>query len=276
MSIPITTDIFAVRPGFRPGVLWTYTLVATGEPFEFAPPVFEMDGRAITADSYTLRPDGQARTLPNGASEHRYRGTIAGEPGLTLAVVWQVAPDNPIVRFRYELGDAAGRRLTKTGGEDALTYLQTSFSVPPSVTEVRLAEFNEMVHSYCLSERMVEGAQFEAGLSVMGPILVGTHRGPRKRALLLAYEHGSQSPDSFLCYQLAHDDHSRRVSLQAVKGSYYDGQPADGYATPWLHAGAVAGTEDDMARAYRDFLLRYVTQNAASREPYIFYNTWNF
>jgi alpha-galactosidase len=273
MSNPITTDSLTISPGTTPGALWTYTVAATGEPFAFAPPVFEMDGRTVTADSYTLRPDSAARTLPNGTAEHRWRGTVAGEPSLTLAVVWQVAPDSPIVRFRYELGDAAGRRLTKTDGADALTYLQTSFGVLPSVTEVRLAEFNERVHSYCVSERAVEEAQFAEGLTAMGPILVGasdTH------ALLLAYEHGSQSPDAFLRFQLSALGLSRTVSLQAVKGNYYDGQPAGGYETPWLHVGAVAGTEDDLARAFRDFLLRYVTQNAASREPYVFYNTWNF
>ena len=107
----------------------------------------------------------------------------------------------------------------------------------------------------------------------MGPILVGTSD---THALLLAYEHGSQVPDAFLRFQFAPD---RSVSLQAVKGNYYDQQTVDAahpYRTLWLHAGAVAGTEDDLARAYRDFLLRCVTQNAEARKPYIFYNTWNF
>ncbi len=270
----ITTALLALSPSGLPGVFWTYTVAATGETFAFAPPVFEMDGRAVTAATDALRPGGAVRTLPNGVAEHRWQGAVAGEPGLTITVVWQVSPDNPVVRFRYELGSASARRLTKTGGADSLTYLQTSFGVLPSVTEVRLAEFNEQVHSYCLAERAVEEAQFDNALSLMGPILVGAHRGPR-RALLLAYEHGSQSPDAFLRYQLDQEG-GRRVSLQAVKGNYCDGQPADGYQTLWMHAGAVAGTEDDLARAYRDFLLRRVTQNAESRRPSIFYNTWNF
>ena len=36
------------------------------------------------------------------------------------------------------------------------------------------------------------------------------------------------------------------------------------------------GDLDALAAAYRDFLLRGQTVNAASRKPYIFYNTWNF
>jgi len=267
----ISTPHLQIAPGATPDVLWTYTLAASGETFALGPPVFEVDGQMVTASVDRLEKAGDARrTLPNGVTAHRCQGGMTGDPGLTLAVVWQVAPDSPIVRFRYELGGGAGRRLTKAKGADRLTYLTASFAALPFAKEVRLAEFNERVHSFCLSERDVEAAQFEAGLAAMGPIFVGrsdTH------SLLLAYEHGSQAPDAFLRYLMGPD---RSVSLRAVKGNYYDGQPVDGYATPWLHAGAVAGTEDDLARAYRDFLLRYVTQNAASRRPYIFYNTWNF
>ncbi len=270
VPVRLTTDLLTVAPGATPDVLWAYGVAATGETFEFAPPVFEMDGRAVTAAVEGFRPEGAARTLTNGVAEHRWRGAVAGEPGLTLAVVWQVPPDGPVVRFRYELGGGQERRLTKTGGADSLTYLRTSFGVLPTVTEVRLAEFNEQVHSYCLAERDIEPAQFAEGLTALGPILVGASD---SHALLLAYEHGSQSPDAFLRYHLGPD---RAVSLRAVKGNYCDGEPADGYQTLWMHVGAVAGTEDDLARAYRDFLLRHVTRNAESRKPYIFYNTWNF
>lgn len=266
----VATDHLTLTPGVRPGVFWGYDVAATGETFKFAPPIFEVNGRAVTAASYAFQPDGAARTLPNGVTEHRWRGMVVGESGLTITVVWQVASDSPVVRFRYELGSADGRRLTKTGGADSLTYLETSLAALPRAKEVRLAEFNEQVHSYCLSERDIEAAQSSEGLTLMGPIFVGTSD---THALLLAYEHGSQVPDAFLRYQLGPD---RAVALQAVKGNYYDGQPADGYQTLWMHVGAVAGTEDDLARAYRDFLLRSVTQNAESRKPYIFYNTWNF
>ena len=331
IRLMITTPSLTIAPGATPDTLWTYTVAATGEAFSFGPPVFEVDGQIVTAQAEALRPDSPARTLPSGVTEHVYRGAVTGNPGLSLTVTWQVAPDSPVVRFRYGLsgegptppaplprgegGDReepvgaglvpapfpsspfpsspfppgegwarnepgvgptavgssrAPRHLTKTGGRDALTYLSTSFAGLPSVTEVRLAEFNERVHSFCLAERDVEQSQFAEGLTAIGPILVGSSD---THALVMAYEHGSQIPDAFLQFRLAPD---RTVCLYAVKGNYYDGQPADGYETVWLHAGAVAGTQDDLARTYRDFLLRYVTQNAASRKPYIFYNTWNF
>lgn len=270
----ITTDSLAIVPGATPGTLWTYMVAATGETFAFAPPAFEVDGQPFLAlvDRLAEAADSR-RTLPNGVTEHIARGICTSDPDLFLTVTWQVAHDSPVVRFRYRLGGGPGRRLTRAGGVDRLTYLQTSFAGLPSAKEVRLAEFNEQVHSFCLSERDVEPAQFEAGLTAMGPILVGSSD---THALLLAYEHGSQVPDAFLRYQLAPD---RSVSLQAVKGNYCDGQEisqAHPYRTLWMHSGAVAGNEDDLARAYRDFLLRCVTQNAESRKPYIFYNTWNF
>ena len=282
MSDPITNNCLMILPGATLGGLWAYR-VATGETFAFDPPVFEVDGRALTAAVDTLYAVETARRLPEGVGEYRCRGTLTADRNLALTITWRISADSPMVRFRYRLDDRSPRRLTrpgdppqrltKTEGVDSLTYLETSFAALPSVTEVRLAEFNEQVHSFCLSERAVEEAQFEAALGAMGPILVGASDA---HALLLAYEHGSQVPDAFLRYEFRPD---RSVCLKAVKGNYYDGQEissAHPYETPWLHVGAVAGTEDDLARAYRDFLLRYVTQNADSRKPYIFYNTWNF
>ena len=255
-----STDLFTITAGAGPDTLWAYALAATGETFAFAPPVFEMDGAPFTAAVSKLAE----------VAEHVYRGACVDDPTVTLTVTWRVTLGSPIVRFRYELASAAGRRLTRAGGADHLIYLQTSFAGLPSVTEVRLAEFNEQVHSYCLSERELGQAQFAQNLTATGPILVGasgTH------ALVLAYEHGAAVPDDFVRFRLAPD---RTVALEAVKGSYNDGQTADGYQTLWMHAGAVQGTEDDLAHLYRDFLLRGITPNAASRAPRLFYNTWNF
>ena len=270
----IATRHFTLASGTTPDVLWTYTVAATGETFTFAPPRFEVEGQELVAavDALTVVP-ASTRSLPNGSTRYVARGVCTHDPELFLTALWQVAADSPVVRFHYRLGGGAGRRLTKTNGADKLTYLTTSLGSLPSVTEVRLSEFNERVHSFCLSERTVEEAQFTNGLTAMGPILVGSSE---THSLLLAYEHGSQVPDAFLQYQLGPN---RTVSLQAVKGSYCSGQMLDAghpYRTVWMHVGAVAGTPDDLAHAYRDFVLQGMTQNAASRTPYIFYNTWNF
>ena len=256
---------FALSP--TPGMLWSLTL-PDGAAFGFAPPTFEVDGQAIVAWVPAWEEGGAARDLPGGGREESWRGQIAGSTGRALTLTVQSAPDSALVRFRYTLHGPG--RLTKTGGRDRLTYAGIDLAALPHVTEVRLGEFNARVHSYCLSEREVGPDQFEAGLTLMGPILAAasdTH------ALALAYEHGSTVPDAFLAFRLGQD---RTVALDAVRGSYLDGQEADGFQTPWLHAGAAWGGVDDLARAYRDFLLRGVTANAASRTPFIFYNTWNF
>ena len=178
-----------------------------------------------------------------------------------------------MVRFRYVLHSRAPHRLTKSSGADNLSYLAASFAGLDHVQEVRVAEFNEMVHSFCLSERPVAPRDFKNGMALMGPILAGSDG---TRSLLLAYEHGSQIPDAFLRYDLSPD---RRVALRAVKGSYWDGQvldPEHPFETLWLQAAMVAGDAEDLAAAYRDCVLKYQTPNTASRAPYIFYNTWNF
>jgi len=256
----------------RAECLWRYTVQATGARLDIAPPTFEVDGRAVTATVVAWDDATPSRTLGNGIAECRFAGTVADDQGLSLELVLRFS-ESPILRFRYALRSKTARRLTKTSGRDNLTYLRASFAGLPQVTEVRVAEFNEMVHSYCLSEREIAPRHFDDGMIVMGPILVGSD-GAHSR--LLAYEHGSQVPDAFLHYELRPD---RNVALRAVKGNYWDGQVIDvehPYETLWLQAAVVAGDTDALAAAYRDFVLRHQTLNAASRRPYIFYNTWNF
>ena len=138
---------------------------------------------------------------------------------------------------------------------------------------MRLSEFDESIHSYRPTEHDVPCRAFEHGLTAMGPILVAAGAGC---AMLAAYEHGSQAPDAFVQYCLAAD---RSVVLRAVKGNYCDGQAVGAdrpYETIWLQFAAVAGDEADLARRYRAFVLEHQTLNAASRSPYVFYNTWNY
>ena len=77
-SIPLppvlTTSSFVITTGTTPGGLWSYTVVATCETFEIAPPVFEVDGRALTVASDAFQPDGAVRMLLSGIAEHRWRG----------------------------------------------------------------------------------------------------------------------------------------------------------------------------------------------------------
>src|SRR5690242_19574574 len=69
------------------------------------------------------------------------------------------------------------------------------------------------------------------------------------------------------------------MSLQAVKGNYYNGYPIrkdHSWQTIWLEAGAVNGDEEALAKNYRSFVLHSMSQNLESPKPYNVYNTWNF
>lgn len=253
--------------------LWIYIVAASGHRIPISPPVFEIDGVEVTASVMSLEASGEAKYLPNEVSEFRVIGPLDNDPDLSLEIVYHIAATNPIVRVRYILHSARNRRLTRAAGHDRMTYLGLSLKEYPVAKEIRLSEFNKMVHSFCLSEQSLETHDFDAARSVMGPLLTGEGQG---HALVLAYEHGSQLPDAFLRYDL---EPNREVRLRAVKGSYVDGQPLDtarSYATLWMQLGAVKGTEEQLARAFRESVLKHLSANQESRQPSIFYNTWAF
>ncbi len=253
--------------------LWRYHMAGRGVTYGLAAPVFEIDGTECDARPAEWRPSGRPTAMPNGCIEHRFVGPLASHPDLSLELVLRVSDSSPVVRFHYVLKSASSHRLTKREGEDRLTYLGISFANFSKVTEVRLSEFDPRVHSYTLTERPVEPKDFAHELGVIGPILVAEDG---KRSLLLAYEHGATVPDTFLEFRLARD---RAVSLSATKGNYWDGQALDPdhpYETIWLQCAAVSGSREDMARAYRGFVLHQMSQNHESRKPRLHYNTWNY
>ncbi len=254
------------------GSLWRYE-IASGRSYEVEPPSFEVDGQARVCNLRKIRIYGEPVTLFNGVTERRFSGQLADAPDLSLELIFRLSPDNPVVRFHYVLHCDANHRLTKVSGKDNISYLTTSFASLPKATEVRLSEFNEVVHSYTLAERDVEARHFEHRLRLIGPILVG--RSPSESALL-AYEHGATVPDHYLHFALSAD---RSLSLEATKGNYFDGQPLDSehpYKTIWFQMAAVPGDEEALAYDYRAFVLRYMSPNTESRKPQIFYNTWNY
>jgi alpha-galactosidase len=211
--------------------------------------------------------------INGGITEYTFEGKLAEDPALRLRVEFQVNDNTPVIRFRYLLNSDQPRTLSAPSGENALTYLQTSLKQLPDAEEISLSNFADITHSYMLSEQRIGDENFEDHSVFMGPILAASDG---RRSFLLAYEHGSQSPDAFLHFGLAPD---RSVRLDAVKGNYFPGQSIDanhGFQTIWLETAAVQGGMDRLASIYRLFVLKFMTSNSASRIPYIFYNTWNF
>lgn len=247
--------------------LWTLT-TASGR-FAFAPPSFEIDGRAATAVLAAVKREGAPQKLTNGVAEHRFAGQFADDSGLSLQMVFRIAADSPVVRFRYVLRAMRDAKMTGDGAQ--IRYLQTSFAALPHCRQVQLSVFNDMLHSYTVAELETPERSFADGLALAGPILVGADS--QNRALLVAYEHGAQIPDAFLEFEL---DAARRVSLRSAKANYVPGQRANGYSTVWMQAAAGHEGVDGLAAAYRRFVLESMSLSRESRQPYIFYNTWNF
>ncbi|WNQ13963.1 alpha-galactosidase [Paenibacillus aurantius] len=249
---------------------WLLRDLASGKTYPISAPSFEIDGETIPVELAGVQ---LIRTcaLANGSHEFELQGPLMSHPFLSVKLVFRMAYDNPIIRFRYSLMSVRECQMTKTHGEDSILYF--SFHAMGSAKEVRFSEFNEMVHSYTMTETEVRQEQFEANQWIMGPMMVSTLD---NLTSLIAYEHGSQYPDAYLAFALKGN---RSVRVRAVKGNYYKGRligPRSSYDTIWFEAGICAGDETSMAAYYRQFVLRYLSLNNESRKPYLFYNTWAF
>ncbi len=269
----VETSFAAIGLHERSAVLWDYSLKGADRRHGVGAPTFNVDGRDVTLCIEAVKPLGTTRDLSNGCREYAFLGDVPGEAGLRLKVVFRVAGDDPVVRFRYEILSDRARRLTKPGGADRISYLGLSLAGLPSVSELRLSEFNEQFHSYMPVERELDPRFFADRGEAMGPILLA---GDATEQLLVAYEHGSTAPDEFLHYRLSPD---RSVTLEAVKGNYWSDEeigPDKPFSTIWFEMEAVRGDRVALQKAYRNFVLKHLALSPASRQPRIFYNTWNY
>jgi alpha-galactosidase len=255
------------------GCLWQYRAGPSSDAYRFAPPEFSIDGKRVSARVPHFVPTGAPTHLDNDVTEYSFAGALAQDPHLQLQVQFQVNDQTPVIRFRYTLKGDQLRTLTAPDGKNSLAYLEISLKGLANAEEVSLSNFAQLTHSYTLSEQTIDDRSFADNATVMGPIVAATDS---HRSLLLAYEHGSQVPDAFLHFELSSD---RNIRLTAVKGNYVSGQKIDAdhaWRSLWMETAVVQGGVDQLASTYRRFVLKYMTQNMATRKPYIFYNTWNF
>ena len=254
-------------------VLWQYKVPKTGKAYGFAGPTFEIDNKELNCELLQIEQVGESVVLNNGVVEYVLQGAYKSYPDLFLRMTIRIPDSNPVVRFRYELIGVGNHILSKSKGFDNITFLNLSVPEISKVKEVKLSEFNEMLHSFCLSERDMDIRHFNDCSSFMGPIVVG---GDSDYSFLVAYEHGSQAPDMFLKYELSAN---KNIALNAVKGNYYNGfsiSKENPFQSVWFETAAIEGNEDQLAENYREFVLRFMNLYSESRKPYIFYNTWNF
>lgn len=269
----ISTPHYRVTFDAGDGTRWWYHVPATGQAIGVGWPVFEIDGQRCPVELSMLETAGEPRTLRNGVCEYRFTGSLRAHADITLEFVARVAADNPVLRFHYVLHSRGTHRFTKTEQHDSLTYLSLAIPAEAALSELQLSAFNELVHSYGLLEHRLDERVFTGSMACMGPLLVWQQAA---QAALVAYEHGSQAPDAFLTFQCSP---AHEVQLQAVKGNYYQQQPLDAehsFTTLWCQLAAQSGGEAELASAYRQYILRYQSENLASRTPYIYYNTWAY
>ncbi len=253
--------------------LYTYKEKVTGEIIEISAPIFEIDGRQLLAQPASLQLSSKPDTLKNCVIEYHLKGKLKADAAMSLQVTFRVSAQSPVVRFCYTLQSTVPHLLTKKKGKDSLNYFSASFKKFTRFSEIQLADFNESSHSFVLNDKLVEERYFENNQAVTGPILVTENS---KVSFMLAYEHGSQVPDRFITFGLSE---TKTISVKAVKGNYYNNQPLDAthpYETIWFELAGVKGDKQKLAQYYRNFILKDIAVNPASRTPYVYYNTWGF
>ncbi len=255
------------------GALWRYRAAGTDRVVPVSAPTIDVDGASVTlhvVDAHEMLPP---RALPNGATEFVFGGPARDLPGLTLRCTIRLSETSPVARFRYTIESDRVRRLTKPDGSGAMRYASVSYAGATLVTEVRLSDFNELTYAYELVEQRVTDRQFAARNRLIGPILVGEGDG---WSALTAYEHGSPAPEPLIAFDLCADG---GVDLVAARGNYLDGQevgPERPFETVWFQLAVVPGGVDELARAYRSWVLDGMALSQAAREPHVYYNTWGW
>lgn len=253
--------------------LWEYRVLSSDSTFCFKGPSFEINNELYKPQLTEIKMNGDPQRLSNGCIQYSIEGVFKQDNNLSLEILIRIAENNPVFRFCYILKSKTEHRLTKSNGHDEMIYLETSLKSLNEFKEIRFSEFNEMVHSFCLSEIPVDKRFFENNMNIMGPMLSGSGN---SISMLIAYENGSQVPDAYISYYL---EDNYYVKLKANKGNYYNGQIFNlnnPFKTIWFQVAAVDGNEDMLAEAYRSFVLNFLSLNSESRKPYIYYNTWAY
>lgn len=241
--------------------------------YKLSPPMLEIDGGIVK--DFRFEGCSKPRRLRHGGQEWSIHFTAKGAAPIQLELQLRGFDGSPFIRFRYRVHSERPARLTKTDGRDSLRYFELSqWPKSEKLTQIQLGHFDPTVHCYVPLELQYDWSELYEHQNLTGPIVI---LNDAKQTLLLAYEHGTDQPNSFLQFEIGVEKPA--INLQAVKGNYYDGYPLDsksGFESIWFELGLIDGGYDDILPCYRQFLLAEISENSESRKPYIFYNTWNY
>lgn len=258
-----------------PGTLFTMGVV---ERFPYVcqltSPVFEVN--SVLRSDFMFQNNVYRQNLPRGGQEHVLTYATQSEPRLFLFVRIRSFPGSPFLRLKYVLESNEPVTLTKNTGADNLCYfqMQTPDATLLEMTMHQLSHFDPVAHSY------MPAAQHGilTDLPSAGPIahLELLYCSVRHN-LLVAYEHGADHPNGFLQFELLQYQ-PPTLQLAAHKGNYHAGQVISqntSFSSIWFEIGLAEGTPTEFLKRYRQFFLNEVAENIESRQPYIYYNTWN-
>ena len=173
-------------------------------------------------------------------------------------------PENSsFVRLRYRL-EGEGTFPGKDG--DAPIFYGAMIADYDDLTEITLSNFDRIQHSYVpgFTQYTPEEAMKK---NLTGPILFANKN---DKTYIVAYEHGAQTPDSFLTLT----PENNKISLRSVRGNYYRNQPVTQYLSPWITLGI--SDKDDALFNLREHIRIGMNASEKTRYPFLFYNTWNY
>jgi alpha-galactosidase len=253
--------------------LWEYQNLETKSKISISVPQFEIDNKIISADLIGIKQIGAPVDLKNGTYLLSYQGVFKQDTSLNLRINFKVCESSPVIRFQYILSSHSIHKLTKSGNSDNLNYFSVDLTPYKQFKEIQFSAFDEKNHSFSLNEMPVESRYFENEIQLTGPMFIAAND---KNSILVAYEHGSQIPDSYIAYKLKK---GKSVEIKAIKGNYYNGQaisPGKDFESVWFEIAIGPKEEEKLAATYREFVLKYMSNATETRKPYIFYNTWAY
>ncbi len=260
----------------KPGELFTMLHAELGDPLRVWGPSFEVDGAPVA--DFAFSGIASHEPISYGGFETVLRYLSPSTAGIELHAIVRSFPSSPVLRVKYRLVAQNKISLTKQTGRDALTYFSLEYEAFErlALAEYQLSHFDPVQHSYMPYRCDRAQEELLPGLTFAGPVALFHSVG---QTLLAAYEHGADHPLSFLEFRIDNHLPARRVSLHAARGNYFAGQvvaPGKPWESAWLELGLFAGGLPAFLPEYRRFFLDEVCENRESRQPYLYYNTWNY
>ncbi len=247
--------------------LWRYTDPGSGHWLAFSPPEMELDGKVHPLVPTTWH----ARSVETQGSRqiHHWEGPLTDLAGLDLRLRVELQPDEPVVRFSWQLIAHHDWRLTKQTGHDRITYFRCASDRPTvGVDDIRLGSFLHRIHSYRPEVVHLDAQAADA----VGPLLMGSMA---DAAWLLAYEHGSPATHPYLRFTR----HPGGWQLEAVQGNYVADQVLESgaiWSSLTFQCALQSGSVEQLTDRYRRYLMYGLAPRPSAREPVMTYNTWFF